>query len=426
MDYGLEDDDGSFSAIDASASDEGDGNSDDLAVHDSARIPKRKQRAAEASISLKRQKTTNRPKGGYKSKDSRVSLRRRVVVPGPIADPGTSKQYNSSHSPHFTFLDTYHCDCAAFPVSDHPKKRCNVLEYFDLYYSSAIDAIICHKHGCAVTLDRWSKHLLADTRSGPAHGCSNPKARKRKELDAMQVHIEESFQPAASYDALVLPASLPDILPMASLYEGVRPPILARYPCPVPECSSWIAISTNKTSGYEHDLRKHVQDVHKSSLSEYPHRSKTPAWTQMLRLTPHMYHVFQLPKGWEPPTNIPSYPPPLALAIPFLDQGHSNVASPSLPLQASWMHRLGWDSYRATMPWSDTFIRRVLEIPSSSLASCSRGSLKWLESGLKLIRDILPDYLSNANLFLDGCHPNIRAAINGGYVFNFSILLTVC
>lgn len=375
--------------------------------------------------SSKRQKTTGRLEGGATKKKararaSRASFNHRVVVPSPVVDSGTSKQCNSDERlTRFNFLDTHYCDCEALPVGDHPQKHCNVLDYFGLYYSSALNVIICYEHGCAVPLDRWSAHLLyIDNYGKKAHQCGNPNARKKRELDAMKAHVEASFRPANSDGAIILPDGLQDILPMAVLYDGERPPILKRYPCPVPGCGIWRAVSTNKTSHKEHDLGKHLKEDHCSSLSNYPQRNKSPVWSQMLRLVANKYHVFPLPLEWEPPTksDTPSYPLHLPTTIQLLDQTQQQPAS--LPPQASWMHDLGWESYRASMLWTECSIMRALEFPSVSMA-LARGSLKWLEIGLGIIDDILPNYILNANIFLDECHPDIRKAINLGCVLNF-------
>jgi len=376
----------------------GEEDSDSSEIYLSARNHKRKGTAAKERTS-KRRKTTAR-----------------VVVPTPIVPPpGTSKDHSFEANSNFTFLHTHHCDCAALPV-DHPQKHCKVLEYFDLYYSSVVNGIICYKHGCLVPLDRWLTHLqLVNKDRSHAHKSVNPRARKKVELDAMKAHVEASFHPVASiFDNVVLPAHLQDILPMQELHQGERPPILARYPCPVQGCSTSIAMSKNKTSGYEHDLSRNVVDKHGLQLRDFPKWSRTLVWTQTLRLTPHKYHTFQLPTGWTPPTKAPPYPLP---TIPHPLHAILNQAepeSPPLPPQASWMHNIGWSSYRAAMPWTGAFLRRALERPSLSLASRVQGSLKWLELGLNIIGNILPHYLSNANLFLDECHPNIRTAINLG------------
>jgi hypothetical protein len=372
----------------------------------------------------KRQRTTGRLEGGSakkkKARASHASFNRRVVAPGPVVDSGTSKQLNVDKDlAMFNFLDTHSCGCKALPLVDHPQKHCNVLDYFDLYYSSALNVIICYKHACAVPLNRWSTHLLyTDNYGDVAHPCSNPSARKKRELNDMKAHVEASFHPATSEGDIILPDSLQDILPVAVLYDGERPPVLKRYPCPVLECRIWRAVSTNKTSHREHDLGKHLKEDHNSSLSHYPQRNKSPVWSQMLRLSGHKYHVFLLPPEWEPPakSNTPSYPLNLPTTIQILDQTQQQLAS--LPPQASWMHDLGWDSYRASMLWSERSIMRALEFPSLSMA-LAQGSLKWLEMGLGIVDDILPDYIMNANIFLDECHPDIRKAINLGCVFNF-------
>ncbi|EDR05385.1 uncharacterized protein LACBIDRAFT_303348 [Laccaria bicolor S238N-H82] len=375
-----------------------------------------------ARIHGKRKGTAAKPEEGTTS-SKRQKKTGRVVLPTPIIVPpgaSSSNKHNlaldAASAFTFKFLDTHTCDCATLPVN-HPQKQCNVLRYFDLYYSSSLNAIICYKHGCFVLMERWFSHLQLVNRDGShAHKCTDPKARKKAELTAMKAHVEASFHPAVSEsdNALVLPSHLQDILPMAILYEGERPPILARYPCPVSGCSAWVAISKNKTSGYEHDLNKHVVKVHCSKLTNYPQRSKMPIWTQRLKLGQSTYHVFQLPSGWSPPTQAPSYPLPTISHLTQLSQQNLLPPPPPLPPQASWMHDLGWSSYRATMPWTDAFLRRALEPPSLSLASQTRGSLKWLELGLNVISDTPPRYLANANLYLDHCHPLVRVAINSG------------
>ncbi|KAF8875385.1 hypothetical protein BD779DRAFT_1450168 [Infundibulicybe gibba] len=325
----------------------------------------------------------------------------RTIVSTLENPPNTNQK-----SGDFLFLKTHSCSCAS--ASSLHEKHCAVLEYFDLYYRSDLNLIICYTHGCAVLLDSWKSHLKSHS--------SAPRALERqgKELNAMKAHVEESFRPATSLANLHLPSALLDVLPMMKLY-GDRPSILPRYPCPVSECKQWLCISVNKTTGYEHEVNKHLKSAHEKSMKDFPQRSKTPQWTQSLRLAtnPHRYHYFTLPAGFQPLPNIP-------VAYPSHMRSQVCVEKPKEPVTellvpASWMHDLGWHAYRSSFSQESCMsLRGLLSIPNPKGLNYHSGSMKWLESGLWLIFTLTPKYLENANTYLGYCHPDVRKSVTIG------------
>ena len=62
-------------------------------------------------------------------------------------------------------------------------------------------------------------------------------------------------------------------------------------------------------------------------------------------------------------------------------------------------------------------LQKLTAVPTMLMVKAAKGSRKWLEYGLLQIFRMIPEYLQNANTFLDQHHPDIRDAITAGCVF---------
>jgi hypothetical protein len=196
-------------------------------------------------------------------------------------------------------------------------------------------------------------------------------------------------------------------------YDGVRPSIAARFPCPVSNCSLWAAVSYGKTMSYQHQLSKHIQKQHGKSIREFPGISKFPLWTQMLMLSPKLYHIFRLPSDWSPPPDISQVSEPTdAVETTVKPPAHSQEMVIQAQTQASWMKTIGWFDYREECRNSSfDSLLALTAIPSKESIVRVRGSRRWLESGLHQIFDLCFEYLVNAEQFLANCHEGVRNAI---------------
>lgn len=314
----------------------------------------------------------------------------------------------------FVFLQTHFCTCATISAEE---KSCQILEYFNIYYRADLRLLICFEHCCGLPLDIWANHIQEHHRDVSNRPIS------RKELLEMKDHIAANFRVAVSVADLDLPENLSTYLPMKTLYEGERPSVLLRYRCPVASsCRVW-SVYGSKT-GRTHQLSKHIREKHMESITNY--QVLGPRLTQNLRIRSNYYHTFILPDDWKDPESTSHIEPtggPATVSSPI---PKSSVFSPSqisgnngyaLALfRVTWPTTLGWTKYRNTtlQGLSFSYLRRLIITTTSGTIKESRGSGKWVESGLLWVFGICAEYLRNANLFLDEYHNDIRDEITSG------------
>ncbi|EDR05337.1 uncharacterized protein LACBIDRAFT_329748 [Laccaria bicolor S238N-H82] len=301
----------------------------------------------------------------------------------------------------FVFLDNHCCDCASVPSRSH--KRCQVLTFYGFYYHSELELVICPTHNRGVTPDLWLSHVQQ------SHTDLSGQAREKRHILPMIQHVAESFGLISSTSDLNLPSSISQPITVILPYDGVRPSIAGRFPCPVSNCGDWATVSYGKTMSYHHQLSKHIQTKHGQSIRDFPGVAKSPLWTQMLMLRPKVYHVFRLPPDWSPP-GVTQMTEPIEPAIAADPPAHYQEAAALAQTQAPWMKTIGWFAYReACGNPSFGSLWALTAIPSKK--SIGRGGRKWLESGLHQIFEFCFEYLVNAEQFLATCHEGVRDAI---------------
>ncbi|KIL56003.1 hypothetical protein M378DRAFT_1039922 [Amanita muscaria Koide BX008] len=303
----------------------------------------------------------------------------------------------------FIFLDNHCCDCASVPSRSH--KRCKVLTFFGFYYHQELELVICYNHGRGITPDVWLSHVLE------SHGDLRGQAREKRHILAMINHVAESFRLICSATDLNLPNSISEPILMMLPFDGVRPSIAGRFPCPVSTCGQWVKVSYGKTMSYQHELSKHIKKTHEKSIRDFPGVSKDPLWTQMLMLTPSLYHIFRLPPNWSPSQITP--PAVSQIAETTVDPVAQNQdAVIQAQTHASWMKTIGWFKYReAYGNQSFSSLQALIAIPSKQSIARFKGSRQWLENSLHQIFELCFQYLVNAERFIASCHEGVRDAI---------------
>lgn len=140
--------------------------------------------------------------------------------------------------------------------------------------------------------------------------------------------------------------------------------------------------------------------------------------TQKLRLRGNNYHTFVLPKDWIVASTV-QFPPTFNSQIPSPSTVDRHSGDPTALLQTSWPSTTGWSQYRKSSLQGVSFsnLRKLTATPTKLTVKAAKGSRQWLEYGLLQIFRMTPEYLQNANTFLDQHHPDIRDAITAGCVF---------
>lgn len=113
--------------------------------------------------------------------------------------------------------------------------------------------------------------------------------------------------------------------------------------------------------------------------------------------------VILLPLGWTPnadnTTNqvMPTRDRPLVLA------------------NAPHLVAIGWDDYLKSLGNADIdLLMKLVEVPKEKEIESFPPKRAALERGLLRINVLLLRYLSDANTFLDACHPSVRRSITSG------------
>lgn len=223
---------------------------------------------------------------------------------------------------------------------------------------------------------------------------------------AGELNIEQPYKVPPGLSTRTRDLSLPKA-------QDASEEIVMRYKCPSPTCLYWAIYNKGKGASTL-ELTRHMKKCCVSLIGDARMGAVKIRWMQRLYIsTPGSDNHFKfliLPEGWKPGT----------LAAETQQDTETALSDKQRPVYVyphTWVTKLGWDRYRASLgPINVELFQSLIVPPSPMLIPDKPSELRYVEEGLIQLRKCTLHYLREANQLVHSHPASLRKALGAGLV----------